>query len=79
MPSGAGIGIRPDELPQICRRFHRARIAAAIPGNGVGLVYVKAVAELAVFTLGDGGTMAGLLVAGQHQGRDAILLVFLQD
>ncbi len=40
-----GIGIPPDELPQIFRRFHRARNAAAIPGSGLGLAYVKAVAE----------------------------------
>ena len=38
-----------------------------------------AVAELAVYTLGDGGAMAGLLVAGQRQDRGAIFLVFLMD
>ena len=38
-----------------------------------------AVAELAVFTLGDGGAMAGLLVAGQREDRGAIFLVFLLD
>ncbi len=40
-----GIGIPPDELSQLFRRFHRARNAAAIPGSGLGLAYVKAVAE----------------------------------
>lgn len=40
-----GIGIPEDELPQLFRRFHRARNAAAIPGSGLGLAYVKAVAE----------------------------------
>jgi signal transduction histidine kinase len=40
-----GIGIPPDELPQLFRRFHRARNAAAIPGSGLGLAYAKAVAE----------------------------------
>jgi signal transduction histidine kinase len=40
-----GIGIPPDEVPQLFRRFHRARNAAAIPGSGLGLAYVKAVAE----------------------------------
>ena len=40
-----GIGIPPDDLPQLFRRFHRARNAAAIPGSGLGLAYVKAVAE----------------------------------
>ena len=38
-----------------------------------------AVVELTVYTLGDGGAMAGLLVAGRHQDRGAILLVFLLD
>lgn len=38
-----------------------------------------AVAELTVFTLGDGGAMAGLLVAGLRQERGAIFLVFLLD
>ncbi len=38
-----------------------------------------AVAELTVYTLGDGGAMAGLLVAGQRQDRSAIFLVFLLD
>jgi signal transduction histidine kinase len=40
-----GIGVPPDEVPQLFRRFHRARNAAAIPGSGLGLAYVKAVAE----------------------------------
>jgi hypothetical protein len=38
-----------------------------------------AVTELAIFTLGDGGAMAGLLVAGQRQDRGAVFLVFLLD
>lgn len=38
-----------------------------------------AVAELTVYTLGDGGAMAGLLVAGLRQDRGAIFLVFLLD
>ena len=38
-----------------------------------------AVAEVTVYTLGDGGAMAGLLVAGQRQDRGAIFLVFLLD
>lgn len=38
-----------------------------------------AVTELAVFTLGDGGAMSGLLVAALRQDRTAILLVFLLD
>jgi signal transduction histidine kinase len=40
-----GIGIPPDELLQLFRCFHRARNAAAIPGSGLGLAYVKSVAE----------------------------------
>jgi len=38
-----------------------------------------AVAELTVYTLGDVGAMAGLLVAGLRQERGAIFLVFLLD
>ncbi len=39
-----------------------------------------AVSELAVFTLGDGGAMSGLLVAARRQETDqAIFLVFLLD
>lgn len=38
-----------------------------------------AVAELTVYTLGDSGAMAGLLVAGLRQDRSAIFLVFLLD
>ncbi len=49
----------------------RAALAAAFDN--------PAVAELAVFTLGDGGAMAGLLVAGQRQDHGAIFLVFLLD
>ena len=40
-----GIGIPTDDLPKLFRRFHRARNAAAIAGSGLGLAYVKAVAE----------------------------------
>ncbi|MCO5214096.1 MAG: HAMP domain-containing histidine kinase [Caldilinea sp.] len=40
-----GIGIPADDLPKLFHRFHRARNAAAIPGSGLGLAYVKAVAE----------------------------------
>ena len=38
-----------------------------------------AVAELAIFTLGDGGAMSGRLVAGQRQDHGAIFLVFRLD
>ncbi len=40
-----GIGIPPDELPLLFRRFHRARNTAAYRGSGLGLALVKAVAE----------------------------------
>ena len=38
-----------------------------------------AVTELRVFTLGDGGAMSGLLVAGQRETGEATFLVFLAD
>jgi signal transduction histidine kinase len=40
-----GIGIPPDELPRLFGRFHRARNAAAFPGNGLGLAIAKAIIE----------------------------------
>jgi len=36
-------------------------------------------AEVAVYTLGDGGAMSGLLVAGRRTTGDAVFLVFLLD
>jgi signal transduction histidine kinase len=61
-----GIGIPRDELPQLFRRFHRARNAAAIPGSGLGLAYVKAVAE-----------RHGGRVAAEDTGRGARFTVTL--
>ncbi len=40
-----GIGIPPDELPQLFSRFHRGRNAAAYPGSGLGLAIVKAIVD----------------------------------
>jgi signal transduction histidine kinase len=40
-----GIGIPPGDLPKLFSRFHRARNAAAYPGNGLGLVITKAIVE----------------------------------
>jgi signal transduction histidine kinase len=41
----SGIGIPPDELPQLFSRFHRGRNATTYPGNGLGLAIVKAIVE----------------------------------
>jgi two-component system sensor histidine kinase MprB len=40
-----GIGIPPDDLPQLFSRFHRGRNAAAYPGSGLGLAIVKVIVE----------------------------------
>jgi signal transduction histidine kinase len=40
-----GIGIPAEDLPNLFRRFHRGRNAAAYPGNGLGLVITKAIVE----------------------------------
>ena len=40
-----GIGVPPDDLPQLFSRFHRGRNAQAYPGSGLGLAIVKAIAE----------------------------------
>lgn len=40
-----GIGIPPEEIPHLFRRFHRARNVSDFPGNGLGLAIVKAIAD----------------------------------
>lgn len=40
-----GIGIPPEDVPQLFSRFHRGRNAAAYPGSGLGLAIVKAIVE----------------------------------
>jgi len=40
-----GIGIPPDDLPHLFRRFHRSRNAAGYPGSGLGLAIAKAIVE----------------------------------
>ncbi len=42
----SGIGILPEDLPQLFERFHRGRNAADYPGTGLGLAIVKAITEL---------------------------------
>ena len=37
------------------------------------------VIDFHVYTIGDGGAMSGLLLAGERNNRDAIFLVFLMD
>jgi signal transduction histidine kinase len=44
--SDSGIGIPPEDLPLLFKRFHRARNASAYPGNGLGLAIVKAIVTL---------------------------------
>ncbi len=39
--SDAGVGIPPEELPMIFRRFFRASTAGGIPGSGLGLSLVR--------------------------------------
>jgi two-component system sensor histidine kinase BaeS len=39
----SGIGILPEDLPQLFNRFHRGRNAAAHPGSGLGLAIVRAI------------------------------------
>lgn len=40
-----GVGIPPEELPYLFRRFHRTRNVTEYPGNGLGLAIVKAIAN----------------------------------
>jgi signal transduction histidine kinase len=44
--SDSGIGIPPEDLPFLFKRFHRARNASSYPGNGLGLAIVKAIVTL---------------------------------
>jgi len=41
--SDSGIGIPPEDLPQLFERFHRARNVSEFSGNGLGLAIVKAI------------------------------------
>jgi signal transduction histidine kinase len=43
--SDTGIGIPPDELPQVFNRFHRSRNVTGYSGSGLGLAIVKAIME----------------------------------
>jgi signal transduction histidine kinase len=43
--SDTGIGIPPEELPRLFRRFHRGRNAADYPGSGLGLAIVKVIVD----------------------------------
>ncbi len=40
-----GVGIPPEDLPDIFKRFHRGRNAAGYPGSGLGLAIVKAIVD----------------------------------
>ena len=40
-----GIGIPPEDLPQLFNRFHRGRNAATYPGSGLGLAIAKAIVD----------------------------------
>ena len=41
-----GIGILPEDLPHLFRRFHRGHNSIEYPGNGLGLAIVKAIVSL---------------------------------
>jgi signal transduction histidine kinase len=40
-----GIGIPPDDLPNLFSRFYRGRNTSAYPGSGLGLVITKTIVE----------------------------------
>lgn len=65
-----GIGIPPNDLPQLFSRFHRGRNAAAYPGSGLGLAIIKAIAEShngkVTVTSNAGGTRFALRLATAH-------------
>lgn len=41
----SGIGIPPEDMPDLFRRFHRGRNVSGYPGSGLGLAIVKAIVE----------------------------------
>jgi signal transduction histidine kinase len=43
--SDSGIGVPPEDLPQLFERFHRGRNSGAYPGSGLGLAIVRAIAR----------------------------------
>ncbi len=43
--SDTGCGIAPDDLPNVFRRFWRADSSRSLPGNGLGLALVQALAH----------------------------------
>lgn len=56
---GRGPGIPPGELPVMGRRFFRGSAAAGVPGSGLGLALVQAVARLHRFNLSFADTEPG--------------------
>jgi signal transduction histidine kinase len=46
-----GSGVAEDELEQLCRRFYRVDSSRSLPGNGLGLSLVEAIAALHKATL----------------------------
>ena len=41
----SGVGISPEDLPHLFKRFHRGRNVSEFSGNGLGLAIVKAIVE----------------------------------
>jgi signal transduction histidine kinase len=78
--SDAGIGIPPDEIERLFRRFARASNArtAGLPGTGLGLSIVKVITEMhgghvrVHSVLGEGTRFSVILpVSGPEEGRPA--------
>lgn len=44
--SDAGIGIPPEDLPQVCEPFHRSGNVGSVPGTGLGLAIVQRCTKL---------------------------------
>ena len=44
--SDTGIGVPPEDVPELFQRFRRGRNASSYPGSGLGLAIVRAVADL---------------------------------
>jgi signal transduction histidine kinase len=66
----SGIGIPRAERPLVAKRFYRSSTAAHIPGHGLGLSLVAAVAELHGFVLVIDDANPGAVVRLLCRGRD---------
>lgn len=65
-----GPGIHPDDLPHVCEELYRGRGAQSVPGSGIGLALVRAIAsrhngDVIIESTVDQGTIARLYLVAE--------------